>query len=353
MTVHASRKPVNVRTKSPPLRFGVLGCADIAWKRTLPALRQLSGVELVAVASRDRAKAKRFCAEFGGVPVTGYAGLLEMPEVDAVYVALPAALHHPWALRALEAGKHVMVEKPLATRLAQTREMVEQALDRGLWLTENFSFLHHPLHARVRSLLDGGAVGEPLVFTSAFGIPPRWGDDIRYRADLGGGALLDVGTYPLRAAQAFLDAELDLLGSVLRIDRERQIDLGGSALLCSADGVSVELTFSFQSSYRSTYAMWGTEGRLTVERGFSLPGDMTARIRVERQGRAEEIAVPPCDQFAAAIRAFAGAVRDHEDFKAHSRDLLRQAELVEAISGRAHRVTVSPLAAADPRNSGG
>src|SRR5690606_32044232 len=107
MTVHASRNPVNVRTSSQPLRFGVLGCADIAWKKTLPAMRQVSGLELFAVASRDRAKAERFCAEFGGRPVAGYANLLEMPDVDAVYVALPAALHHPWALRALKAGKHV------------------------------------------------------------------------------------------------------------------------------------------------------------------------------------------------------------------------------------------------------
>jgi NDP-hexose-3-ketoreductase len=316
-------------------------------------MRQVSGLELFAVASRDRAKAERFCAEFGGRPVAGYANLLEMPEVDAVYVALPAALHHPWALRALKAGKHVLVEKPLATQLDQTRELVEHALDLGLWLTENFSFLHHPLHARVRSLLNDGAIGELLVFSSAFGIPPRASDDIRYRADLGGGALLDVGTYPLQAAQAFIDAELDVIGSVLRMDRERGIDLGGSALLCSAGGVSVELTFSFQSSYRSTYAMWGTEGRLTVDRGFSLPPDMTGRIRLERQGKVEEIPVPPHDQFVVGLEAFLTAVRDQEDFKAHSRDLLRQAELIEAIRGRAHRMTVSPLAVTDLRTSGG
>ncbi|WP_101788014.1 Gfo/Idh/MocA family protein [Nonomuraea indica] len=327
-----------------PLRVGVLGCADIVWRRALPAMGRVEEVEVVAVASRQRAKADRFAARFGGESVQGYARLLERDDVDAVYVALPTGLHHRWTLRALEVGKHVLVEKSFATSLAETEEMLTAARRNGLWVTENFAFVHHHQHGEVRKLIADGAIGEPHLFTGEFGIPPRSPGDIRYRADLGGGALLDVGAYPVRAAQLFLGSGVSVVGATLLVDGERGVDLGGSALLCSEAGVAAQLTFSFQSSYRSAYSVWGGAGRITLERAFSVPPTLRTVVRLEREGGVEEYELPPDDQFANAIRAFARAVRDGADPAGHGDVLLQQAGLLEEIRNQARRFPAVPTA---------
>lgn len=315
------------------LGLGVMGCAEIARRRTLPAIAVTPQVETVALASRDPAKASRFAAEFGGAPVTGYAALLDRPDVDAVYIALPPALHHVWAKRALLAGKHVLVEKPAVTGLREAEDLVATAVACDRRLTENFAFLHNPRHALVTRLLTEGAIGEPWLFSAVFGIPARDPGDIRNRADLGGGAMLDVGVYPVRAAQLHLGPELTVAGSVL--DRGPDVDVGGAALLRSAAGVPAQLSFSHHSSYRSSYEICGRDGRITVDRAFAVPPDLPTTVLLERGGRTEEFKVEPADQLAALLAAFAEDVAarcpfTHEDGRA----VLRQAALVEQIRGR-------------------
>jgi dTDP-3,4-didehydro-2,6-dideoxy-alpha-D-glucose 3-reductase len=321
-----------------PLRVGVLGCGDITWRNALPAMERVDGVQVTALASRDPVKAERYARQFGGEPVTGYANLLARSDVDAVYVAVPTGLHHQWARQALEAGKHVLVEKPFTASVADAEDLVETARKRELWVAENFTFPHHAQHAAIRDLIAGGAVGEPRAFAAAFGIPPRDPSDVRYRADLGGGALLDVGSYVVRAARLFLGDELAVLGSVLRMDAGRGVDLGGSALLCSAGGVPAELTFSFQTSYRSTYAMWGSAGRVSLQRAYITPQTWRPVVRVERQDHVEELTLPADDQFGNSVRAFAEGVLGSVDFEPHAAGLVRQAELVERIWREARRV---------------
>jgi dTDP-3,4-didehydro-2,6-dideoxy-alpha-D-glucose 3-reductase len=324
----------------PPLRFGVLGCADVAWRNTLPAMGRVAEAELVAVASRDGANAHRFAERFGAEAVKEYAPLLERPDIDAVYIAVPTGLHHTWAMRALEAGKHVLVEKPLTTGLAEAGELVTTARAHGRWLMDNFMFLHHSQHAAVRDLVDAGRIGEPRVFSSAFGIPPRDPGDVRYRADLGGGALLDVGVYTVRAAQLFAGDDLSVEGSLLSLDATTGVDLDGSALLSTPGGVAAELTFGFRSSYRSEYAIWGSEGRVTLERAFTPPAALRPILRLESQDHREEITLPADDQFANLIRAFARSALDGAGFEAYARTLLRHAALVQEIRDRARRTAV-------------
>jgi NDP-hexose-3-ketoreductase len=321
-----------------PLRIGVLGCGDIAWRHTLPAMVRVPDVEPAAVASRDLAKAERFAAEYGGAPVQGYENLLARADVDAVYIALPAGLHHEWALRALEAGKHVLVEKPVTTTLAEADELATCAEKHGRWLMDGFMFLHHSQHAAVRDLLDDGAIGEPRMFSCAFGIPPRPADDVRYQADLGGGALLDVGVYTVRAAQLFLGDDLTVVGSLLQRDAERGIDLGGNALLCSGDGVPAELSFSFRSGYRSMYAIWGSKGRISLHRAFTPPATLRPVVRVTRQSGTEEISLEADDQFGNMLRAFARAARGESEFGPYRATLLRHMGLIDEIRNRARWV---------------
>ncbi|RCV47277.1 oxidoreductase, partial [Marinitenerispora sediminis] len=151
----------------------------------LPAMLRQPRVELVAVASRERAKAELMAAEFGCEAVHGYAELLGRGDVEAVYLPLPPSLHGEWIEAALRAGKHVLVEKPLALDAGQARAAVDAAVSAGRLLAESFMFLHHGQHAEVDGLLAAGVVGEVRLFSSQFGIPPRPPGDIRYQAGVG------------------------------------------------------------------------------------------------------------------------------------------------------------------------
>jgi NDP-hexose-3-ketoreductase len=291
------------------LRVGVLGCSSIAWRRTLPALAASPYVDLVAVASRDEDKAKRFATAYG-CAATDYTGLVGRGDVQAVYVSLPPALHAGWGRRLLSAGKHVLMEKPLATTAADGVALVELARRRRLLLRENFTFEHHGQHDTVRRMLDDGRLGDLRSFTGEFCFPPLPRQDIRYDPALGGGALLDCGVYPLRQALLLLGTDLALAGAALVVDPERGVDLAGQALLTTPSGVLASIAFGFTHTYGSRYSLWGGRARLTLDRAFTPPAGRQPVIRIEEQDHAEEHTLPAEDQMQQAVDDFARAVLD-------------------------------------------
>ncbi|MFD8982765.1 Gfo/Idh/MocA family protein [Streptomyces sp. NPDC059564] len=316
-----------------PVRIGVLGCADIARRRMLPALRACPGADLVAVAARDAARARATAAEAGCEAVTGYAALLEREDVDAVYVPLPAALHARWVEAALRAGKHVLAEKPLTTDLATTRRLTELARATGRVLRENVMFVQHSQHAAVRALVADGAIGELRSFRAEFAVPRLPGTDIRYDASLGGGALWDTGVYPVRAALHFLGDRLETEAAVLvRGGPGRAVDTSGTALLRTPAGVCAQLAFGLDHGYRSAYEITGSEGRLTLDGAFTPPAGHVPRVLLERRTGTEEIALAPDDQVLRTVSAFTDAVRTAA---APDGAPLRQAELLDEIRRRA------------------
>jgi len=293
-----------------PVRIGVLGCADIARRRMLPALAAAGDTVLAAVASRDAGKAARTALPYGCRAVAGYAPLLALPEVEAVYVPLPVALHAEWVEAALLAGKHVLAEKPLTTDPDRSRQLFALARARGLVLRENVMFVHHPQHAAVLRLLADGAIGELRSFHASFAVPRRPDGDIRLDPALGGGALWDVGVYPVRAAVHFLGAGLRVAGAVLTEGRDgRGVNIAGSALVRTPDGVGAHLDFGLDHAYRSSYELRGSEGRITVDHAFTPPADRPAVLRLDRGTTTREVGVGAHDQVAATVRAFARAVR--------------------------------------------
>jgi dTDP-3,4-didehydro-2,6-dideoxy-alpha-D-glucose 3-reductase len=321
-----------------PVRLGVLGCADVALRRMLPALRDVPSVRPVAIASRDGDRARSVAGRYGCAAVEGYEALLDRPDVDAVYLPLPTGLHAEWTARALRAGKHVLAEKPLTTTCSEASALVALARSRGLVLMENTLFLHHSQHRTVRDLISRGTIGEPRVFSGAFGFPPRPPTDIRYRPELGGGALLDAGGYPLRAASYFLGPDLTVVGACLRTEPDRGVDVAGSALLATPEAATADISFGFDHGYRSTYAVWGSAGRIVVDRAFTPPETWRPVVRVERQDHVEELTLPADHQFANAARAFARAVtepRNAELSETFGESILRQAALIDAIRSAA------------------
>ncbi|WP_035847263.1 Gfo/Idh/MocA family protein [Kitasatospora azatica] len=294
---------------STGLRIGVLGSAEIARRRLLPAFAADPAAEVAAVASRDAGRAAELAERFGARAVTGYQTLLELPEVDAVYLPLPAALHAEWTERALLAGKHVLAEKPLGGDRASTRRLLQLARERGLVLMENVMFVHHPQHAEVLRLVARGAIGVPRAFSAAFAIPRLPAGDIRYDAQLGGGALADVGVYPVRAAMHLLGGPLTVVGAALDRTSDHDVDINGAALLRSPEGVLAQLTFGLDHAYRSRYELWGSEGSIRLDRAFTPPADHRPVLQLERGGTVEQRVLDAEDQVARTVRAFVSACR--------------------------------------------
>ncbi|WP_405987819.1 Gfo/Idh/MocA family protein [Streptomyces sp. NBC_00986] len=321
-----------------PVRFGVLGCAEIARRRMMPAMAAAPDVELAAVGSRSAHTAAAMARRHGGRPVAGYANLLADDGVDAVYLPLPVALHDQWVEAALLAGKHVLAEKPLTTDPRRTRELLALAQRRGLVLRENVMFVHHPQHAVVRRLLAAGAIGELRALHAVFAIPARADTDIRHDPELGGGALWDVGLYPVRAAVHLLGPGLETVGATLSVGAGRRVDTAGAALLRRADGVTAQLTFGMEHAYRSAYQVWGSAGRITVDRAFTPPADEGPRILLERSGGTEPVEAAAADQAVRTLAEFAAAVRTVRaggtDAHDHT-DLLAQADLLTAMRAAA------------------
>ncbi|MFC8827291.1 Gfo/Idh/MocA family protein [Streptomyces sp. NPDC057137] len=323
-----------VRTATPPapgtrpVRIGVLGCAEIARRRMLPAFAASAHTRLVAVASRDAARARSTAAPYDARPVHGYHPLLERDDIDAVYVPLPAALHHTWVEAALRAGKHVLAEKPLTTEATGTARLFRLARRGGLALVENVMFVHHPQHETVRRLVADGAVGELRSFRAEFSVPRLPAADIRHQPELGGGALWDTGVYPVRAALHFLGPHLEAVGAVLTKDRGLGVDTSGAALLRTPSGVTAQLAFGLDHGYASAYELCGSHGRISVDRAFTPPADHAPVVRIESRAGRREIRLEPCDQVAAAVSAFASAALRGETTGAHSR---RQAGLLAAV----------------------
>ncbi|WP_158840059.1 Gfo/Idh/MocA family protein [Saccharothrix deserti] len=330
-----------------PVRVGVLGASSISWRRMLPAMRDNPGTTVVAVASRDKAKAERFAAEFGCAAVDGYAALLAMPDIEAVYLPLPNSLHFEWARAALESGKHVLSEKPLTTSAKDTAELARLADSRGLVLRENIAFVHHGQHRRVAELVDAGRIGALRHLVSSYCFPPLPPTDVRYRPELGGGALLDVGVYGVRAAQFFAGDDLTVVGAVLRHDPETGVDVSGSVLLRSGSGVMATANFGFEHNYGSRYVLWGSKATLSVDRAFMPAPSAAPVLRIEEQDHAEEITLPAEHQFSNSAGAFAAAVRTAQhvghdpDHREWAGTAVRTGELIETIAETADRVTIA------------
>ncbi|WFF04552.1 Gfo/Idh/MocA family oxidoreductase [Micromonospora sp. WMMD1076] len=319
------------------IRIGLIGCSSIAARRFVPALVS-STARLTAVAARDPARAAAFAARFGAAATTGYRELLARDDVDAVYVSVPTGRHAAETTAALAAGRHVLVEKPLAVDAAEGAAVLAAARRAGRVVMENRMFVHHGQHRVAAELLADGAIGDLRVLGAAMAVPPLPADDIRHRSDLGGGALLDVGYYPAHAALLHLSTPLEVLGATRRTDPRYDVEVGGAALLRDAAGVDAHLTYGFTHAYRSRYELWGERGRLVLERAFTPAAGWHPVLRLHRQDRVELRTLPAEDHFRGALDAFLAAVRGDAEPAAHGARTLAGLALLDAIRAVGRRV---------------
>ncbi len=295
------------------VRWGVLGAAKIATRRVIPATQRSQHGEVVAIASRDLAKA-RAVADAAAIPRAygSYEELLADPDVDAVYNPLPNHLHVPWSVRAAEAGKHVLCEKPIALTADEARTLIAVRDRTGVQIAEAFMVRTHPQWLGVRDLVRGGRIGDLRVVAGHFSYSRRDPADVRSRPEWGGGGLMDVGCYPIMLARWLFGAEpLAVVGMIER-DPTLGIDRLASGMLQFAAGQAT-FTCSMQLVPHQRMQVFGTAGRIEVEIPFNAPADRPARVRVddgaELGAAGTPIEFPAVDQYTLQADRFAEAVR--------------------------------------------
>ncbi|EIN09608.1 NAD(P)-binding protein [Punctularia strigosozonata HHB-11173 SS5] len=253
--VTTSANPPEVPKAENPIRFGILGAANIGPDALIKPAKSHPEVVIAAVAARDKTKAETYAKKWGiqktyGGPA-GYDELLNDPEIDAVYNPLPNGLHYEWTMKALSKGKHVLLEKPSADTAEETRKMFELAEQKGLVLMEAFHYRFHPAVQRAKAILDSGELGAVKSLTCHMVIPEIGfigKDDIRYNHSLGGGCMMDMGCYPLSAVRFFasnnpvsvLSAEAHVIPPAADL-----VDKGMSATLAFPNDVAASIRCHF------------------------------------------------------------------------------------------------------------
>jgi predicted dehydrogenase len=288
------------REPGRPVRWGIMGTANIARGQFLPGVRHAGGTA-EAVASRSGAAGEQYAAENGiARALTGYQTLIEDPEIDALYIPLPNTLHAEWTIAALQAGKPVLCEKPLTSSLAETEQVLEVARQTGTLLWEAFVFPFHRQMDLVRAALSRGAIGELREIHSDFHFKVRNPANIRLFADLAGGALNDVGCYPIRLGYELFGAAHTSAWGVAQ-PGGHGIDLESVGVLGYEGARTLILSCGLDRPYDAFTRLLGSEGEIRMSNPFH-PSDADRFEILGRESESAPAAAPGEPSFAAAIR---------------------------------------------------
>jgi predicted dehydrogenase len=296
------------------VRFGILSTADIAVGKVIPGMRRADGVEVVAIASRDAARATATATALGIPRAHGsYEALLADPEVDAVYIPLPNHLHAEWTIAAARAGKHVLCEKPLALTAADAQRIVDACRGAGVLLMEAFMYRLHPSWVAVRELVASGRIGRLQAVDSWFSFFNDDPANIRNILAAGGGALYDIGCYCVNLSRMLFGAEPERVAASIVRDPASGVDVLASGLLTFPAGIAT-FACSTRTEPDQRVSIHGTEGRISLGIPFNIPPDRPTEVYVTAGGdppvapATEVMTFPTADPYAVEASAFAAAV---------------------------------------------
>ena len=322
------------------IRWGVLSTADIGLKKVIPAMQRGETSEMVAIASR-RLESAQVAAEQLGIPKAygSYEDLLADPEIEAIYNPLPNHLHVPWSLKALEAGKHVLCEKPIALTSAEAQTLVDVAKRTShLKVMEAFMYRHHPQWQRAYQLVHTGEIGELRTihsFFSYFLVDPQ---NIRNRADLGGGGLMDIGCYAISLSRFIFNCEPVRVCGMVEYDPQFKTDRLASGLLDFGGGTAT-FTYATQLVPYQRVNIYGTQGRVEIEIPFNAPPDRPCKMWHQRRGEIDEIVLDICDQYTIQGDLFSLAILNGTPVPTPLEDAVANLKVIEAMSESAKRGT--------------
>ena len=332
------------------IKVGIICPSEIAFRRFLPSLKKVPDFEFVGVAiasqeewvgdgifianikaiiEKERQKAQTFIDESGGKIYESYQMLITSPEVDVVYIPLPPALHYKWAKLALENGKHVFVEKPSTTNLADTENLTWIASKRGLALHENYMFIFHNQLKAIDEVAASGEIGDIRLYRISFGFPRRAQNDFRYNKALGGGALLDAGGYCMKYANYLLGNSAKVVSAQANYLPEFEVEMFGSATMVNNEGITAQLAFGMDNDYKCEIEIWGSQGTITSNRILTAPAGFVPTYTIKKNQAVETRELPADDAFLKSILRFKSCIEDKELRNENYQILVCQEKLVE------------------------
>jgi len=314
------------------IRWGILSTAKIGTQQVIPAMQDGPSCKITAIASRDPERAAAVARELS-IPRShgSYEALLADPDVDAIYNPLPNHLHVEWSIKALQAGKHVLCEKPIGLTAAEGQHLVDVGRQHPqLKLMEAFMYRHHPQWGRARALVRDGQIGSLRAIQSLFSYHNVDADNIRNQADLGGGALMDIGCYPISLSRFIFDSEPARVCGLVEYDPQFATDRLSSGMLEFADGSSL-FTCSTQLAPFQRVNILGTEGRVEIEIPFNAPTDRPCRMWHQRGAEVQEITLDICNQYTLQGELFARAILDDTPVPTPIEDAVANMRVIEAL----------------------
>lgn len=296
-----------------PIRWGILGAANFALKHMAPAIHAAEGAELVALATRNAERAAPFQAFCPGLRVhESYDALLADPDVDAIYIPLPNTLHVPWSTNAMQAGKHVLCEKPLAMRAAEIDALIALRDQTGLVMAEAYMIVHHPQWWRVKALLANGYIGDLLHINGLFSFRNTDLDNIRNRPEMGGGGLPDIGVYTLGAARFATGLEPEILSA--RLTYQNGVDVKAEVHATLGPASLFTMVSTRMQPYQEML-FHGTEGTIKVRVPFNAGVAGEAQIEMRQgNGPVQVESWPQAAQYVEQVEAFGRAARGQAAF---------------------------------------
>lgn len=322
------------------LRWGVLSTAKIGRTKVIPAIQSSLYGDVVAISSRNATNAQQVADELGVARAhASYEALLADPEVDAIYNPLPNHLHVPWSIKALEAGKHVLCEKPLGLNAADIQPLLDAAQRYPhLKVMEAFMYRFHPQWDKAHELVTNGSIGQVRSIHSHFSYNNREQENIRNNADMGGGALMDIGCYSISLSRYLFQSEpLRVFGHIMPYPGY-EVDCFVSGIMEFADGTAT-FTASTKIEGHQYMEASGESGSVFLPVPFSPVADTTTKLLIKRNDHREELVIPSCDHYRNMADAFAASVFNQQPVPTPLSDALANMKIIDAVFASAAKGT--------------
>ncbi|OES45755.1 Gfo/Idh/MocA family protein [Domibacillus iocasae] len=315
------------------IRWGILGCASIAKRAVIPGIQQSETGVVKAIASRGIDKAKETSTEMSIETAYGsYEELLADPEIDAVYIPLPNHLHKEWTIRAAEAGKHVLCEKPAAIDAKQAKEMKDACERAKVLFAEAFMYRYHPRYTMIQDIIQSGEIGDVRSLHGTFMFNNE-GDqnNVRYKKEWGGGSLYDVGVYPISAARLILGQEPAAASIHALFSPEHDdVDMMASGILEFDNGVALTFQCGMWASFQNELSVVGTKGRIDVPSAFVVHQDEQDHFFVLTENGRREVEVPRLNQYALQADAIGRSIYSGEPLPYDASDAVLNMRVLDA-----------------------
>lgn len=337
------------------VRIGIICPSEIALRRFMPALQQIEELQFVGIGvctakerfeeseldmdtvekalKSEHDKAQVFIDQYGGKLFESYETIVSSDEIDAMYIPLPPALHYKWAKMALDRGKHVLVEKPSTLSAADSKSLVDLAASQELALHENYMFAFHKQLDAIDEIVNSGELGDIRLYRISFGFPRRAANDFRYNKALGGGALIDAGGYTIKYATRLLGKTAEFKYKQLNYINEYDVDIYGSAALVNNTGVTAQIAFGMDNSYKCELEAWGSKGCLRTRRVLTAPAGFVPEVTIKIGNETQSRKLPLDDSFQKSIRHFLRCITDTELRESTYEEIVKQAEMIDCMKG--------------------